>query len=215
MLHLRALCLPTSFPISGLARLGSKTKTADPPGEILRPLSRPCFLLGRLSLLALPPLVTPLPLLCNPLFPLHGPAQISLFLANVRLSLTLTLSHFTIWCFGLRALFLYLLAKAALAYLLTALSLTPRPLFPSHQAQYLEVSPLKPAPFCKLFAGLGSTNKSATCFLSFGFDSRSVLAVLSSLSSCLLPAETVFSLLLFYQATMNTQTLVSPRKRHG
>ena len=36
-----------------------------------------------------------------------------------------------------------------------------RPLFPFQQAQYAQVFPLKPAPFCKLFAGLGSTNKSA------------------------------------------------------
>ena len=36
-----------------------------------------------------------------------------------------------------------------------------RPLFPFRQAQYVQVFPLKPAPFCTLFAGLGSTNKSA------------------------------------------------------
>ena len=44
-------------------------------------------------------------------------------------------------------------------YLPTALSVALRPLFPFHQAQYAQVLPLKPAPFCKLFAGLGSTNK--------------------------------------------------------
>ena len=37
-----------------------------------------------------------------------------------------------------------------------------RPLFPFWQAQYVQVFPLKPAPFCTFFAGLGSTNKSAT-----------------------------------------------------
>ena len=36
-----------------------------------------------------------------------------------------------------------------------------RPLYPFRQAQYVQVFPLKPAPFCTLFAGLGSTNKSA------------------------------------------------------
>ena len=44
--------------------------------------------------------------------------------------------------------------------------------------QYAQVFPLKHAPFCKLFAGLGSTNKSATSLLLLS-DSRSVLAVSS------------------------------------
>ena len=40
--------------------------------------------------------------------------------------------------------------------------------FPFQQAQYAQVFPLKPASFCKLSAGLSSTNKSATSFfLSF------------------------------------------------
>ena len=37
-----------------------------------------------------------------------------------------------------------------------------RPLFPFQQAQYVQVFLVKPAPFCKLFASLGSTSKSAT-----------------------------------------------------
>ena len=40
-----------------------------------------------------------------------------------------------------------------------------RPPFPFRQAQFAQVSLLKPAPFCTLFAGLGSTNKSATSLL--------------------------------------------------
>ena len=86
----------------------------------------------------------------------------------MRLSLILTLSHYTIWCFGDTALFLLLLVKAAPAFLPTALSVVLRPLFPSQQAQYVEVFPLKPAPLCTLFAGLGSTNKSAI-FLLFSY----------------------------------------------
>ena len=39
------------------------------------------------------------------------------------------------------------------------------PLFPSRQAQYVPVFPLKPAPFYTLFAGLRSTNKSAISLL--------------------------------------------------
>ena len=68
-----------------------------------------------------------------------------------------------IWCSGQTALFL--LVRAALAFLPTALSVALRPLFPFRQAQYAHVFPLKPAPFCTLFAGLGSTNKSAISLL--------------------------------------------------
>ena len=45
-------------------------------------------------------------------------------------------------------------------FLPTALSVALRPLFPFWQAQYVPVFLLKPASFCTLFAGLGSTNKS-------------------------------------------------------
>ena len=136
-----------------------------------RPLTRSCFLLpllGRLFLLALP--VLPgicLPSRWSPPFPLHALAPIPLPLAKVRLSPTLTLSPLMIWCFGQTALFLFLLARAAPAFLPTALSVALRPLFPFRQAQYAQVFPLKPAPFCTLFAGLGSTNKSAIFLLFF------------------------------------------------
>ena len=76
-----------------------------------------------------------------------------------------SLSPLMIWCSRLTALFLFLLTKAAPAYSPTALSVALRPLFPFQQAQYVQVFPLKPAPFCTLFAGLGSTNKSATSLL--------------------------------------------------
>ena len=92
----------------------------------------------------------------------------------------------TIWYSGLTALFLFLLAKAALAYFPTAFTVALRPLFPSPQAQYTQVFLLKPAPFCKLFAGLGSTNKSATS-LRLPSDSRSVLITLFSPPSFLFP----------------------------
>ena len=78
----------------------------------------------------------------------------------------------------------FLIGKAAPAYLPTALFVALRPLFPFRQAQYAQVFPLKPAPFCMLFAGLGSTNKSAIFLLLY--DSRSVLAAVSSLPSFLL-----------------------------
>ena len=146
----------------------------------MRPLTRSCFLLlvlGRLLLLALPVLLG----IClrsrwSPPFPLHALALIPLTLAKVRLLPILTLSPLMIWYSGQTALFL--LARAALAFLPTALYVALRPLFPFRQAQFVQVFPLKPAPFCTLFAGLGNTIKSAIFLLLS--DSRSVLATLSS-----------------------------------
>ena len=154
----------------------------------MRPLNGLCLLLHplrRFSLLAFPFLLeTCLPSLWSPPSPLHAHVLISLFLVKMRLSLTLTLP-LTIWCSG-QAPFLFPLAKAVLAYLPTAISVALRSLFPSQQAQYAQVSLLKPAPFSKLFAGLGSTNKSAI-FLLLLSDSCSVLTTLTSPTSFLLP----------------------------
>ena len=69
------------------------------------------------------------------------------------------------WYSGQMALFLFLLARAAPAFLPTALSVALRSLFPFWQAQYVPVFLLQPVPFCSLFAGLGSTNKSAVSLL--------------------------------------------------
>ena len=73
-------------------------------------------------------------------------------------------------------MFLILLARAAPAFLPTALSVALRPLFPLQQAQYVQVFLLKPVPFCTLFAGLGSTNKST---ISLFFSSYLILALSS------------------------------------
>ena len=102
--------------------------------------------------------------------------------AVVFSSLTLN-TLLTMWCSGLTVLFLSFLAKTALVYLPTALSVALRPFFPFRQAQYDQVFPLKPAPFCTLFAGLGSTNKSAI-FLLLSFY---LTLALSSPPSFLLP----------------------------
>ena len=112
---------------------------------------------------------------------------IPLSLAKVRISLTLTLSTLTIRWYGLMALFILLLAKAATACLPTVLSVVPRPLFPFQQAKYTHVFLLKPGPFCKFFAGLGSTNKSVTSLIYFSYltlalSSPSSLLLLQSLS---------------------------------
>ena len=137
----------------------------------MRPLTRSCFLLlvlGRFVLLAYPFLVG----ICfssrlSPPFPLDALALIPLTLAKVRLSPILTLSPLMTWYSGQVALFLFLLARAGPAYLPTALSVALRPLFPFQQAQYVPVFPLKPVPFCTLFAGLGNTIKSAIFLLFF------------------------------------------------
>ena len=183
----------------------------------MHPLTRSCFLLlvlGRLFLLALPGIC--LPSWSSPSFPLHALALIPLTLAKVRLLPILTLSPLMIWYSGQAALFLFLLARAALAFLPTALSAALRPLFPFQQAQYVQVFPLKPAPFCTLFAGLGSTNKSAISLLLLS-DSRCVLSFIFPFTSISVAdlAGTVFSLLLFYQATMGPRTLVSPGEQRG
>ena len=126
-----------------------------------------------------------------------------------------------IWYSGQTALFLFFLARAAPAFLPTALSVVLRPLFPFWQAQYAPVFPLKPAPFCTLFAGLGNTNKSGI-FLLFSYYLTLVLSSppcpLLHLScylklcgrsgrNCLLS-----SVLLDYNGS---RTLVSPGERHG
>ena len=186
----------------------------------MRPLTRSCFLLlvlGRLLLLALPFLLgTCLPSRWSLPFPLHDLALISLTLANVQLSPTLTLSPLMIWCFGQTALFFFLLARAAPVFLPTVLSVALRPLFPFRQAQYAQVSLLKPAPFCTLFAGLGSTIKSAISLLLLS-DPRSVLSSIFPLISNSVAdlAGTVFYLLLYYQATMGPRTLISTGERRG
>ena len=64
-----------------------------------------------------------------------------------------------------------------------------RSLLPFRQAQYAQVSLLKPAPFCMLFAGLCSLQHQQVCHFSSLLllsDSRSVLATLSSPPSFLL-----------------------------
>ena len=65
-----------------------------------------------------------------------------------------------------------------------------------------------PVPFCTLFAGFGSTNKSATSLLLLP-ESRSVLFSIFSFTVISLTdlAGSVFSLLLFHQATMGPRIL--------
>ena len=165
----RAHCLPTSFPISGLARLRVKPRLCR--------LSRRAF--ASTHRLMLPSTSSREALLACPQSPPWNlpsftvESTLSSSCSNSDLPLTrqdAALAHLDslplmIWCSGQTALFLFLLARAAPAFLPTALSVAMRPLFCFRQAQYDQVFPLKPAPFCTLFAGLGSTNKSAISLL--------------------------------------------------
>ena len=174
--------------------------SADRPGKFLRPLKRLCFLLrlpGRLFLLAL--LLAALFLLETCLahldsFPLHD---------------------LLLWQ---TAMFLFFLSRAALAYLPTALSGTEATLFFSAGPVCSSFS-AEACAIRMLFAGLGSTNKSATSpiiWLLF-CPRHSVLSSIFALTSISQDGrtETVFSLFLFYQATMGPRTFVSPGKRRG
>ena len=165
----RALRLPTSFLISGLARLGVKPRLCRSPWRALA--STHSLMLRSTSsgeaLLACPlcppwnlPFLTVESTLSSPC------SRSDPHLSRQGAALThLDSLPFMIWCFGQTALFLFLMARAAPAFLPTALSVAPRPLFPFRQAQYVQVFPVKPVPFCTLFAGLGSTNKSAISLL--------------------------------------------------
>ena len=97
----RALRFPTSFPISDLARLGVKpslcisfwrTFASTYPLMLSSTSAREVLFACLLLLLG-----TCLPSLWSPLFLSHAPVLIPLSLAKVRLSLTLTFSHRTIW----------------------------------------------------------------------------------------------------------------------
>ena len=186
----QALRHPTFFPISGLARLGVKPRLcrsfwrafasthplmlpSTSPREVL--FACPLFLFIGICLRSR--WSPPLPLHAFALIPPHSRQGAAL--AHLD-SLPLI-----IWCFGQTALILFLLARAAPVHLPTALSVALRPLFPFRQVQYAQVFPLKPAPFCTLFAGLGSANKFAIFLLLLSY-SRSVLATLSSPPSFLL-----------------------------
>ena len=108
-------------------------------------------------------------------------------------------------------------AKTALVFLPTAHFVVLRPPFPIRPAQFVQVFPLKPAPFCKLSAGLGSTKRSAiplrlslcpchfVFFFVFPFTANSLAQL----------AETVFSILRHYEATIGPWTFIFSWERHG
>ena len=128
--------------------------------------------------------------LCSPWsqpLPFHALALIPLFLAKVQLSPTLSISSLMIWYSELTALFLFLLARAAPAFLPTALSVALMPLFPFREAQFVQVFS---AEACAILHALcWSRQHQQVCHFSSLLllsDSCSVLASLSSHPSFLL-----------------------------
>ena len=166
----RALRLPTSFPISGLVRLEVKPRLCRSSWRAFAS-THPLMLSStspREALLACPPF----PLWNLPSFTVESTLSSPSSSSDPPLSRQgAALAHLDslplmIWYSGLTALLFFLLAKAAPAYLPTAHSMAAlRPPFPFRKAWFVQVFPLKPAPFCTLFAGLGSTNKSFTSHL--------------------------------------------------
>ena len=164
-------------------------------------------------MLALPFLLgTCLPLPWSPPLSPHALVLISLSHQGAALahfdSLPLTICYF-----GLTALFLFFLAKAALAYLPTALSVALRPLsfsadpvcsrFSAEACAILQVFcwSRQHQQVCNFFSLLLLSDSRHPIF-SFIFSSTS-----NSVADL---AETVFSLLLFYQAKMGPRTLFFP-----
>ena len=214
----RALRLPTSFPISGLARLGVKPRLCRSSWRAFAS-TYPLMLLStspREAPLACPPcppwnlpsftLESTLPTSCSrsdPPLTRQGTA-----LAHLD---SLPPHDLVLWTDGSVP---FPFGKGGSGVLANVLSVALRPLFPFRQVQYVPVFPLKRAPFCTLFAGVGSTNKSAISLL-FSYYLTLVLSFPPISNSVADLAGTVFSLLLFYQATMGPRTLVSPGERHG
>ena len=165
----RALHLPTSFPISGLARLGVKPRLCRSSWRAFAS-THPLMLSStssREALLACPPF----PPWNLPSFTVESTRTTPCSRSDSPHSRQgagldhLDFLSLMIWYSGQTALFLFLLARAAPAFLPTALSVALRPLFPFWQAQFVQVFPLMSASFCTLFAGLGNTTKSAISLL--------------------------------------------------
>ena len=98
----------------------------------------------------------------SPSFPLHALALIPFFLAHLD---SLPPHDLVLWADGSIP---FPFGKGGSGVLANcSLSVALRPLFSFRQAQYVPVFPLKPAPFCTLFAGLGNTIKSAIFLLFF------------------------------------------------
>ena len=144
----RVLRLPIAFLILGLARLGMKPRLWRSSWKAFA-FTHPLMLfpssLCLHSLLSLEPTF----LYCGidsflSMLPLNP-----LFFGKVHLSLTVTLS----------------LSRSGYLFFPTAHFVALRINFPFRQFQFVQVFPLKSAPFCKLTAGFINTNRSAISLL--------------------------------------------------
>ena len=158
-----------------------------------------------------------LPSRWSPLFPLHAPSLIPLSLAKVRLLLTLTLPphDLILWTDG-SVPFPFgkgdsgVLVNCSLCGTEATLSFSADPVCSSFSAEACAI----------LHARCWSRQHQQVCHFSSPSIWLSLYPYHSNLSS-IFPftsnslAGTVFSLLLFYQATMGPWTLISPGERHG
>ena len=168
--HERALRFPTSFPISGLARLGVKPRLCRSSWRAFastHPLMLPstCSREALVACSLCPPWNLPLFTVestlsspCSRSDPPHSRQGAAL--AHLD---SLPPHEKVLWTDGSVPF-----GKGGSGVLANcSLSVALRPLFPFRQAQCVPVFPLKPAPFCTLFAGLGNTIKSAIFLLFF------------------------------------------------
>ena len=136
----RALRLLISFPISGLARLGVKSRLCRSSRrafasthQLMLPSASP-----REALLACPPFPPwnlPSFTVEITLFSSCSRSDLPLSRQGATLSYLDSLSPIMIWYSGQTGLFFFLLARAAPAFLPTAFSVAQRPLFPFQETQ--------------------------------------------------------------------------------
>ena len=221
----RALRLPTSFPISGLARFGVKPRLCRCSWRAFASTHSPMLpsLSPKEALLACPacppqnlPSFTVESTLFSPCF--HSDLPLSYEGAALAHLDSLPFHDLVLWTDGSFA-FPFgkggsgVLDNCSLCGTETTLSFSARPV----RWSFL----LKPAPFCKPFAGLGSTNKPAIppllssplIRLSFCPSHPVLSSVFPSTSNSVADlAGTVLSLLLFYQATIGPWIFITPGK---
>ena len=218
----RALCPPTSFPISGLARLGVKPRLCRLSWRAFAP-THPLMLpstCSREALLACPP---------SPLWNLPS------FTVDSTLSTPCSCSDFPLSCQGAALAHLDSLPSHDLV-LWTDGSVPFR--FGKGGSDILANCSLcgteatlsfSAGPVCSSFSAEACAILHALCWSRqhqqvYHFSSLLLLSDSCSVLSSIFPlisnsvadlAGTVFSLLLFYQATMGPRTLVSTRERRG
>ena len=158
----RTLCLPTSFPISGLARLGVKPRLCRSSWRAFASTHTTHSTSSREALFVCPQFhhwSLPSFTVKSTLFSPCSRPDPSLSRLGAAFAY---LDSPVLWTDGPVSFSFGKGGSGVPANCFLAL----RPPFPFQQAQYVQVFPLKPVSFFKLFAGLGSTNKFAIFFSS-------------------------------------------------